>query len=88
MSSTPLRFLFVLHDHQPIGNFDNVFESAYHASYKPFLDLLDRHPHIRVGLHTSGPLMEWLDRASSRVPRSLGRLRDQRPRRDRRRRVL
>jgi 4-alpha-glucanotransferase len=58
---SPLRLLFVLHDHQPIGNFDNVFEAAYQASYLPFLELLDRYPLIRVGLHTSGPLMEWLD---------------------------
>lgn len=58
---TPLRFMFVLHDHQPIGNFDGVFESAYHASYRPFLDLLDTYPHVRVGLHTSGPLMEWFE---------------------------
>jgi len=53
--------MFVLHDHQPIGNFDGVFESAYHASYRPFLDLLDAYPHVRVGLHTSGPLMEWFE---------------------------
>jgi len=53
--------MFVLHDHQPIGNFDHVFEQAYHDSYRPFLDLLDRYPRLRVGLHTSGPLLEWLD---------------------------
>ncbi|MDX1961706.1 MAG: alpha-amylase/4-alpha-glucanotransferase domain-containing protein [Pirellulales bacterium] len=56
-----LRLLFVLHDHQPIGNFDHVFEQAYQDSYRPFLDLLDQYPQLRVGLHTSGPLMEWLD---------------------------
>jgi len=57
-----VRFVFVLHDHQPIGNFDGVFEQAYLDSYRPFLDLLERHPDIRLGLHTSGPLAEWLDR--------------------------
>ncbi len=57
----PIRFLFVLHDHQPIGNFDDVFEQAYQDSYKPFLDLFESYPSLKIGLHTSGPLMEWLD---------------------------
>ena len=57
-----VRFVFVLHDHQPVGNFDGVFEQAYLDSYRPFLDLLERHPGIRLALHTSGPLAEWLDR--------------------------
>jgi alpha-amylase len=57
-----VRFVFVLHDHQPIGNFDGVFEQAYLDSYRPFLDLLERHPGIRLALHTSGSLAEWLDR--------------------------
>ena len=57
-----VRFVFVLHDHQPVGNFDGVFEQAYLDSYRPFLDLLERHPSIRLALHTSGPLAEWLDR--------------------------
>ena len=58
---TRIRFLFVLHDHQPIGNFDNVFEQAYQDSYRPFLDVFERYPRLKMALHTSGPLMEWLD---------------------------
>lgn len=57
-----VRFVFVLHDHQPVGNFDSVFEEAYRQSYLPFLDLLERHRGIRLAMHTSGPLAEWLDR--------------------------
>lgn len=57
-----VRFVFVLHDHQPVGNFDEVIEQAYRDSYLPMLDLLERHPGIRLALHTSGPLAEWLDR--------------------------
>ncbi len=57
-----VRFVFVLHDHQPVGNFDGVIEQAYRDSYLPFLDLFERHPGIRLALHTSGPLVEWLDR--------------------------
>ena len=57
----PIRFIFVLHDHQPVGNFDHVFEQAYQDSYQPFLDLFESYPSLKLALHTSGPLMEWLD---------------------------
>ena len=57
-----VRFVFVLHDHQPVGNFDEVIEQAYRDSYLPFLELFERHAGIRMALHTSGPLVEWLDR--------------------------
>jgi hypothetical protein len=56
----PLRFVFALHNHQPVGNFGHVFENAYRDSYHPFLELLDQYPEISIALHTSGPLMEWL----------------------------
>jgi len=60
--SPAVRFVFVLHDHQPVGNFDGVIEQAYRDSYLPLLELLERHAGIRLALHTSGPLAEWFDR--------------------------
>ncbi|MCC7086862.1 MAG: DUF1926 domain-containing protein [Pirellulales bacterium] len=56
-----IRFLFILHDHQPIGNFDGVFEQNFQDSYRPLLDLLEGYPELKFALHTSGSLMEWLD---------------------------
>ena len=43
------------------ANFDNVFEQAYQDSYLPFLDVFEPYHDLRISLHTSGPLMEWLD---------------------------
>jgi 4-alpha-glucanotransferase len=57
----PIRFCLVLHNHQPIGNFDSVYEQAYQDSYRPFLDVFEPYADLRISLHTSGPLMEWLD---------------------------
>jgi len=57
-----VRLVFAIHDHQPVGNFDHVFEGAWRDAYLPMLELLERHPRIRVAIHTSGPLAEWLDR--------------------------
>ncbi|MCA9152374.1 MAG: DUF1926 domain-containing protein, partial [Planctomycetales bacterium] len=50
-----------LHNHQPVGNFDHVFEQAYQDSYRPFLDVFERYESLNISLHTSGPLLEWLD---------------------------
>lgn len=57
----PLRLVLVFHNHQPIGNFDGVFEQAYQDSYLPFLDVFERYEQLRIAIHTSGSLMEWLD---------------------------
>ena len=50
----------VLHNHQPIGNFDGVFEQAYQDSYLPFLEVFEPYESLQISLHTSGPLMLWL----------------------------
>jgi hypothetical protein len=44
-----------------VGNFDHVFEHVYQQSYLPFLECLARHPRVRLGLHYTGPLLEWLE---------------------------
>ena len=60
--SNPIRFCMVLHNHQPIGNFDGVFEQAFRDSYLPFIEVFEEYTDLRISLHTSGPLLEWLDR--------------------------
>jgi alpha-amylase len=52
-----------IHNHQPVGNFPHVFEAAYAQSYRPMLEALERHPRIRIALHYSGPLLDWLEGA-------------------------
>lgn len=56
-----VNFLFGIHNHQPVGNFDHVFEDAYQKSYKPFIDVLEQHPAIAMSLHFSGCLLEWIE---------------------------
>jgi alpha-amylase len=52
----------VIHSHQPVGNFDHVIEEAYQKAYAPFLRVLAAHPGIRLSLHYSGILLEWLEK--------------------------
>ncbi|HLK04250.1 MAG TPA: alpha-amylase/4-alpha-glucanotransferase domain-containing protein [Candidatus Acidoferrum sp.] len=51
----------LLHAHQPVGNFEEVFERCYQTAYLPFVQMLEKHPAIRVGLHYSGPLLMWIE---------------------------
>ena len=55
-----VRFVFCLHNHQPVGNFDSVNEWAYHHAYWPFLQLVEQFPEFRFCLHNSGCLLEWM----------------------------
>ena len=55
-----VRLILALHDHQPVGNFGGVFESAYRDAYLPFLEVMEDYPDIPFVLHISGPLLEWL----------------------------
>lgn len=66
-----VNFIFCLHNHQPVDNFDKVFQRAVEESYEPFLDVLERHPGIRMAAHYSGPLLEWME---ERRPRFFDRL--------------
>ena len=54
------NLVLLIHAHQPLGNFDDVIERTYDRSYLPFLECVARHPRVRLGLHYSGSLLEWL----------------------------
>ena len=56
----PLTLALAFHNHQPVGNFPSVFEQAYLRAYEPMIGALERHPRIRLALHYSGPLLDWL----------------------------
>ncbi len=57
-----LRFLFAVHNHQPVGNFDSVVASAFADCYRPFLERVARHPGFKFSLHFSGPLWEYMEK--------------------------
>ncbi len=55
-----IHLALAIHNHQPVGNFDHVFEQVYRESYLPFVDVLERHPGVRLAIHYTGPVFEWL----------------------------
>ncbi len=62
----------VIHNHQPVGNFGWVIEDVFEHAYEPMLGALERHPGVRLGLHYSGPLLQWI--AANR-PEAISRIR-------------
>ena len=56
----PIAFSLAIHNHQPVGNFDHVVAEAADRAYEPLVASLERHPRIRLALHYSGPLLDWL----------------------------
>ena len=55
-----IALALTLHNHQPIGNFGWVLAEVFEQAYQPMVAALGRHPRVRVGLHYTGPLLEWL----------------------------
>ena len=63
----------VFHNHQPVGQLPWVFGEAHRDAYEPFLDVLEAHSRIKVALHYTGPLLDWL---VQHQPRTVERVRD------------
>ena len=54
-----ITLLLALHNHQPVGNFEHVFDMAFKKCYWPVLNTLEEFPQIKISLHHSGPLLDW-----------------------------
>jgi alpha-amylase len=67
-----VRFVFCIHNHQPVGNLPGVFEDAYKRAYLPMLEAIESFPDIKVVVHNSGPLLEWYE---EHAPEYIDRLR-------------
>ncbi len=70
----PLGFIFGLHLHQPVGNFDHVFAEHVERVYRPLLERITEREFFPVVLHLSGPLLEWLEAHEPAYVDQVGRL--------------
>jgi alpha-amylase len=55
-----ISLALALHNHQPVGNFGWVFAEVFEQAYEPMVAALERHPKVRLTLHYTGPLLDWL----------------------------
>ena len=77
-----ISLALAIHNHQPVGNFGWVFAEVYEQAYLPMLEALERHPGVRLSLHYTGPLLEWLAAERPDFLERLARARRPRPGRD------
>jgi len=56
-----LQFVFGLHLHQPVGNFDHVMADHVRDVYRPIIERTTAAGFLPLTLHVSGPLLEWLE---------------------------
>ena len=70
----PVRFVFGVHFHQPVGNFDHVFADHLRDVYRPLVERLAERQFLPFAIHLSGPLLEWLEAHDARYLDLLGRL--------------
>jgi 4-alpha-glucanotransferase len=55
-----ISLALAIHNHQPVGNFGWVLADVFEQAYEPMVAALERHPRVRLSLHYTGPLLEWL----------------------------
>ena len=67
-----ISLALIVHNHQPVGNFGWVIEEVFEKAYEPLIGALERHPGVRLALHYTGPLLEWM---AAERPESIARLR-------------
>ncbi|MFW9867359.1 MAG: alpha-amylase/4-alpha-glucanotransferase domain-containing protein [Candidatus Thorarchaeota archaeon] len=60
MSEKSIHLPIIFHFHQPVDNFPWVVEDAYEKSYEPLIDSIFQFPDVKITLHFSGNLLEWL----------------------------
>ncbi len=72
-----IYFLFGIHNHQPVGNFEHVFSEAYDKCYSPLLETLAKFPKVRFSIHHSGPLIEWIETNKPEYMKKLKKLVDE-----------
>jgi alpha-amylase len=70
----PVKLVFGVHLHQPVGNFDHVFEQHVREAYQPFLRVIAEREFFPIALHLSGPLLEWLEAHDASYLDLVGRL--------------
>lgn len=57
---TQLTLSLLIHNHQPVGNFDRIFPETADKAHAPLLEARDGHPGLRLTLQCSDSALDWL----------------------------
>ena len=70
----PVSLLWVVHFHQPLGNFQEVIDRYVQRSLRPFISHLHGHPSLKLTVHVSGVLLSHLKQHGRDVLESMAAL--------------
>src|SRR3989442_9679848 len=70
----PVRFVFGLHLHQPVGNFDHVMADHVRDVYRPIIEGAPKAGFFPFRLPVSGPWLEWREGHATAWLDMIGRL--------------
>jgi len=57
-----MNLIFIIHNHQPVGNFDYIIEDAYKKAYLPFINSVFSKDYFKFGIHFSGYLLQYIEK--------------------------
>src|SRR2546428_634008 len=58
----PVHFIFAVHNHQPVGNFEAVLGGCFKDFYLTVLDFVLEYSSVRLALDYSGPLLQFIEK--------------------------
>ncbi len=58
-TESSVDFIFGLHFHQPVGNFERILENAYRDAYKPIIESFKNYKNLKLNLHITSPLLDF-----------------------------
>ncbi|HDZ19155.1 MAG TPA: DUF1925 domain-containing protein [archaeon] len=60
MLEKTINLPIIFHFHQPVDNVEWVYEDVFKKSYEPLIDRISQFSELKVTLHFSGNLLDWL----------------------------
>ncbi len=61
------RLLFGIHMHQPVDNFSEAVDEAIEKCYRPFFKVLKDFSKIKLAVHCSGWLLEYIEKRDNKL---------------------
>ena len=68
------KLLFGVHMHQPVDNFSEAVDEAVKKCYEPFFEIFKCYPTLKIALHCSGWLLEYIKKNHNKLFKNIKKL--------------
>ena len=72
--SNKTKLLFGVHMHQPVDNFSEAVDEAVLKCYEPFFEVFKDYPTLKIALHCSGWLLEYIKKYHNKLFKNIKKL--------------